>query len=259
MKTFLTVFMFINFLYANISVSILPQKYVIDKITNNSIDVNVMIPRGASPATYSPKPKQLLSLKRSKIYFSIGVPFEKAWLPKFTSINPNIKIVYFGKNLKNLDKNPHIWLDPIFLISEAEIVYKELSKLYPKREKEFKTNFLKFKTQLQELDNYAKTHLHNQKFIIFHPNLHYFAKRYHLKEIAIEKEGKEPTLRYLLKIIKIAKKENIKIVFTAPEFSHKNAQFLANKIGGKVVKFSALEYNIIENLKKVIKILNENS
>ena len=97
MKTFLTVFMFINFLYANISVSILPQKYVIDKITNNSIDVNVMIPRGASPATYSPKPKQLLSLKRSKIYFSIGVPFEKAWLPKFTSINPNIKIVYLEK------------------------------------------------------------------------------------------------------------------------------------------------------------------
>ena len=254
-KIVILLFTFIQ-LFGVVSVSILPQKFIIDKITNSSINVNVMIPKGSSPATYSPKPQQLFALKNSNIYFSIGVPFEKAWIKKFASINRNIKIVNFAKYI-NKDKNPHIWLDPIFLIQEAKVVYEELSKLYPKQKEFFYKNFLKFKTECEKFHRFAKNNLHKQTFIIFHPNLYYFAKRYNLKEIALEKNGKEATIKYLLNIIKIAKQHNIKLILTAPEFSHKNANFLANKIDAKVVEFSALKYDIFQNLKKVITLLND--
>jgi len=255
MKKLLLLLSFI-YSYAYVSVSILPQKFIVDKITNKTIDVNVIIPKGASPAIYSPRPLELLKLKKSKVYFTIGVPFEKAWLDKFRSINPNI--VSFAKYIKK-DKNPHIWLDPIFLISQAKVVYETLSKIYPNKQKFFYNNFIKFKNECLEFDKYAKSHLNHQKFIIFHPNLYYFAKRYNLVEIALEKDGKEPTIRYLLKIINTAKKYNIHIIFTAPEFSHKSANFLATKIGAKVVEFSALEYDIFKNLKRVIRLLNDNT
>jgi len=259
MKKLLITFITTIYLFGlNVSVSILPQKFVIDKISNNSIDVNVMIPKGASPVSYSPKPRQLFGLKKSKIYFSVGVPFEKAWLNKFRSVNPKIEIIYFGKYLKT-DKNPHIWLDPIFLIDEAKVVKEALIKLEPSKKTFYENNYKKFKKECLNLDKTFRETLNHQKFIIFHPNLYYFAKRYNLTEIALEKQGKEPSIKYLLKIIKIAKQNNIKLVLTSPEFSKKSAKFLAQKIGGKVIDFSALDYDIFNNLKRVVKLLNDNN
>ena len=259
-KLFLLLTFTISIFAYNVTVSILPQKFVVDYISQHMANVNVMVPIGSNPAIYSPSPRQLLSLKRSKVYFKIEVPFEKAWLHKFTDINPNIQIVNFAKYIKK-DSNPHIWLDPIFLISEAKVVYETLSKIDKKNQLIYKSNYLRFKNLCLKNDKKIRNllkNLKNRKFIIFHPNLYYFAKRYNLTEIALEHKGKEPSLKYLFKIVQIAKKNNIKVVFTSPEFSKKSAKFLANKIGAKVVNFSALQYNIFDNLIKVSKILNGN-
>ena len=46
-------------------VSILPQKYFVEKIGGDSVEVAVMVLPGASPATYEPKPKQMVALAKS--------------------------------------------------------------------------------------------------------------------------------------------------------------------------------------------------
>jgi zinc transport system substrate-binding protein len=48
----------------------------------------VMVKPGASPATYEPKPRQMAELSKAKLYFSIGVPFEKAWLEENRCYQP---------------------------------------------------------------------------------------------------------------------------------------------------------------------------
>jgi len=54
----------------NISVTILPQKGIIKNIEPNA-NINVMVPPGNDPATYSPDFKQLKAIKNSDIYFTI--------------------------------------------------------------------------------------------------------------------------------------------------------------------------------------------
>jgi len=259
MKKFLFLLFAINLFAYNVSVSIIPQKFIVEKIAKNRANVNVMVLPGNSPATYSPKPKQLLSLKYSLIYFKIGVPFEKAWINKFIAINPKIELVDMTKGIKKT-KNPHIWLDPIFLIQEAKIVKNALIKIDFKNKTFYEKNYQDFVKEAKKVDFEIRTLLSNLKqrtFLIFHPSLYYFAKRYNLNEIALEKEGKEPGLRYIMKLIKTAKEKNIKVIFTSPEFSQKSAKFIAKKIDGKVVSFSPLEYNIFKNILKVAKLLNE--
>ena len=39
----------------NVTVSILPQKYFVEKIAGDKINVNVMVKAGFSPATYNQK------------------------------------------------------------------------------------------------------------------------------------------------------------------------------------------------------------
>jgi zinc transport system substrate-binding protein len=86
----------------SIFVSILPQKYFVQQIGKELVDVQIMVQPGASPATYEPKPKQMADLSKAKIYFAIGVPFENAWLRKIAAANPNMRVVHTDHGIEKL-------------------------------------------------------------------------------------------------------------------------------------------------------------
>lgn len=83
-------------------VSILPQKYFVEQITGDTVDVEVMVKPGASPATYEPRPRQMAMLAKADVYLAIGVPFERTWLPRIKATNPNLTIVHLDKKLRKL-------------------------------------------------------------------------------------------------------------------------------------------------------------
>lgn len=110
MKKLLMVLIFISSLFASkeqITVSILPQKYFVEKITGDKFDVNVMVQPGFSPATYEPKSSQMKDLMNSKIYFSIDVPFEKVWLEKFKQNAKNTLFVDTDEGIEKLAMAKH--------------------------------------------------------------------------------------------------------------------------------------------------------
>lgn len=77
-----------------ISVTILPQKYFVEQIAGDFLNVNVMIPPGASPATYEPTSSQLANLSNSDLYVKIGYSgFEMAWMDKLKSVNKHMTVI----------------------------------------------------------------------------------------------------------------------------------------------------------------------
>ncbi len=66
---FIALVSLLNASKSEISVSILPQKYFLEKIVKDKFDINVMVKPGASPHSYEPKTSQMKSLNNSKIYF----------------------------------------------------------------------------------------------------------------------------------------------------------------------------------------------
>jgi len=88
-------------------VSIVPQKYFVQQIGKDLVDVQVMVQPGASPATYEPKPRQMAALSKAKIYFSIGVPFEKAWLNKIAAANPKMTVVHTDEGIEKIAMAEH--------------------------------------------------------------------------------------------------------------------------------------------------------
>jgi zinc transport system substrate-binding protein len=261
---------FANVLYARIpvTVSILPQKFFVEKIGGNAVVVNVMVLPGSNPAVYEPKPKQMVMLKKSKIYFAIGVPFEMIWLDKFKKVNPDMKIVLTQKGINRLPMvkrkktsgreilDPHIWLSPELVKKQCETIKNVLSEIDIEKKDLYEKNFRKFLQEIDEVNNKIKTILRNssgKKFIVFHPSWGYFARDYNLIQIPIEIEGKAPKPKDLNKLIRIAKKENIKVVFVQPQFSSAMAETIAKQINGKIVKVDPLAENWSENILKAAK------
>lgn len=77
-----------------VAVSVVPEATFIKAIAGNLVNIVTMIPPGKSPTNYSPSPQELKKFSDAAIYFTIGVPTEKAnILPKSCNINKNVKIV----------------------------------------------------------------------------------------------------------------------------------------------------------------------
>ncbi len=109
-KVLLAIFVMVSFSYASkqeVTVSVLPQKYFVEKIAGDKVHVNVMVKPGFSPATYAPKTSQMKKLAKSKIYFAIDVPFEDVWLDKFKNSNKDMLIVDTAKNIVKLEMEEH--------------------------------------------------------------------------------------------------------------------------------------------------------
>jgi zinc transport system substrate-binding protein len=245
-------------------VSIVPQKYFVEKIAGELVKVSIMVKPGASPATYEPKPGQMVALSMSRIYYAIGVPFEKAWLKKIAAANPGLLVVHTENGIEKVPmkpdqtvgvKDPHVWLSPPLVMVQARNILNALLEVDPKNASIYESNYRKFIVELVDLDAELRGVFSGKgkdiRFMVFHPAWGYFARTYGLKMIPVEIEGKNPKPAALRRLIEQARDCGINVVFVQPEFSTKSAGTIAKAIGGQVVFAAPLAEDWANNLKQV--------
>ncbi len=255
-----------------VTVSILPQKYFVERIGGETVDVNVMVEPGASPATYEPKPQQMKALSDAAAYMAIGVPFEQAWMPRIKSANKNMEIVDLTQGIErqpiaahhhnhthdnteekaNLD--PHIWLSPELVKKQAETIYTALVELNPEREAYYQENRDQFISDINQLDQTIEqtlADLENRTFMVFHPSWGYFAKEYNLEMIPVEVGGTKPSASEMSEFIKEAKAEQISVIFVQPQFGVSSVKPIAKSVNAEVLEIDPLAENWLENMQAV--------
>jgi zinc transport system substrate-binding protein len=170
-------------------VSIVPQKYFVEQIGKDLVEVQVMVQPGASPHTYEPRPLQMTELSKAGIYFAIGVTFENAWLNKISSSNPNLMIVHTEKNIQKIPMaahhhndnghkhgennhhgeeahgkepdhdhhhhdgilDPHIWLSPPLVKIQARNILDALQQVDPVNNSTYEANYKDFIAEIDLL------------------------------------------------------------------------------------------------------------
>ncbi len=264
-------------------VSIVPQKYFVQQIGKNLVDVRVMVKPGANPATYEPKPRQMADLSKAKIYFAIGVPFENTWLKKIAAANPKMKVIHtehgikkrpvaahdhtdethhHGKNAHGI-LDPHIWLSPPLVKIQARRILNGLLEIDPAHRNIYEANYKQFEAGIDRLDADIKKIFMGRRglrFMVFHPAWGYFAHTYGLEQVPIEIEGKTPKPAQLKKLIEHARRSKIRVVFVQPQFSAKSARLIAGEIGGRITfadplaeDWKANLYEVADNFKAALK------
>jgi zinc transport system substrate-binding protein len=241
-----------------VTVSILPQRFFVERIGGEWVEADVMVLPGDSPATYEPEPAQLKALSEADAYFSIGVPFEGAWLDRIASANRRMLMVDTAEGIDRVgsadNPDPHIWLSPRLVKIQARTIHEALVALDPAHEDVYRANLDAFTAEIDELDadiRAALADVEQRKFIVFHPSWGYFASDYGLEMISVEVGGQEPSAAELAKLIVQAKRENIRVVFAQPEFSTSAAETIAAEIGGRVLLISPLAEDWLDNIRKV--------
>ncbi len=270
-----------------VAVSIIPQLYIVDKIGKDFVNVTVLLPPGASPVTYEPRPAQMTILSKSRLFFAQGVPFESAWLPRFQAANPNCTVVNVGEGIQKRPMaahhhhhedgeeghhendehaqedhqegsangvvlDPHIWLSPELMKTQAATITKALQQADSEHKDDYAANLAAFEDEITDLQTQIHAILPDHgAFMVFHPSWGYFAHEFGLEQIPIEDEGKEPSPKELAKLIHLGQEEHVSVIFVQPQFSKKSAQLIANQIPANVAVIDPLAPNWAQNMMNV--------
>ena len=259
-----------------LAASIPPQHYFLKRIGGERVEVEILLPPGANPTTYEPKPSQLRHISRVQTYFCIGIPVESAWLQRLRGINPDMRIVSMYKGIERRPMpstyeealqaggspkgesveghpDPHIWLAPPLARIMAQNIRDELIRTDPEHADLYRDNFAELVRDINELDLELLdlfTKAENRSFLAYHPAWDYFARAYGLNQIPVKLAGKKITAKRLHHLMGIALEKGLRTVFVQPQFSRRPASQVAGNLDGRVRDLDPLAEDWAANLRE---------
>ncbi|MFA7314386.1 MAG: metal ABC transporter substrate-binding protein [Candidatus Magasanikbacteria bacterium] len=237
--------------------SIFPLYDLVKEIGGDKVDVNVILPPGASPHTFEVSTSQIKSLQGTKIFFVNGQSLDN-WVKDITDSVPGAETYDLSQNvtLQRLDESdpnhipdpdqvdttsydPHYWLNLDNAILIAQAVSNKLSEFNPQNKGYYNINTQDFIEKLQTKDVEWKNKLSsltNKNIVVFHDAWGYFADHFDLKIVGTFEPfpGQEPTAQYLKELQKTVKDDNIKTLFVEPQLSQDSIKTLASDLGVQI-------------------------
>jgi zinc transport system substrate-binding protein len=252
-----------------VTVTILPQQYLINQLAGDKFRVNVLIPEDANHETYEPTARQMVETGNSFAYFKLGLlDVEKSWLENICESNPELKVYITSTGIdlikgdahKHGDHSheggidPHIWLSVSTMRIQAENIATSLTEIDPENKEYYLSRYNKLLLSLDSLDSEIK-HIFSsagtKSFMIFHPSLGYFARDYNLEQIPIEEEGKEPSPAYMRQLIDIAREKEITTIFISSQFNNQSAVTIAHQLNARVEEFNPSSPDWSNNMRSI--------
>lgn len=232
-------------------VSIEPQRWLVEQIGGNWVDVRVLVAPGENPAFYQPTDAQVTGLVSSALYFRIGVPFEDG--PWFDAVHTvgRLEVVDERDGIEIQRNDPHIWLSPRRLKVQARTVAAALSGVDPKHRAQYAAARQRVEIELDRLDSEIRQRLSpfaGRAFFVYHPSWSYFAEDYDLRQVAVEIDGRDPSDRELTELQRQARERKVSVVFVQPQIRGRGAAAVAAAIGGRVEVIDPLAPDVAANL-----------
>lgn len=257
-------------------VSILPQRFLVERVAGDRARVSVLVGPGQSPHTFEPSARQMVALEQAAVMFRVGMPFEATWLPRIRAANPRLEVVDQREGLalrgdpaghdhsesdsRYAGRDPHIWTSPRLMRQMASQVSDTLARLDPPGAAGYQQRLEVLLADLDDLDRAIRqtlAGLGGRRFLVFHPTWGYFADDYGLVQVAIEQQGKEPGPRGLARLIDEARAEGVRVVFAQRQLSTATAEAVARAIGARVIELDPLAEDCLDNLRRVAGAIRE--
>lgn len=233
-----------------IAAGVAPVSWLACEIAGAPCLATTLVPPGASAHTFEPKPSLLSELGSTRLYFSSGLAFEEAWVPRLKSGLSGLEIVELkpAEPLPSQDghdhghgeeSDPHFWSSPRAMLSVADSIAMALTRTWPSQAARISQGHDSVRARLLRLDTAVRNELApymGKHFYINHPELGYLAKDCGLVQEPLEEGGREPSLSFLLEARKVARVQGIRAVYVQGAYATRTAEGLAKELNVPVVQ-----------------------
>lgn len=255
-----------------LAVTIEPLRYFTEALAGSRFRVVSLVPRGSSPETYDPTPRQLVDFSRSRAYLRIGyIGFEQVWAERLAGNAPQVAVFDTSQGVELIRDEahhhashsheahhshaphssegvePHIWNSATNARIIARNILQALSTLDTAGTALYRARYDSLCRRIDRTDSLVRATLArpaaSRAFLIYHPALSYFAREYGLRQIPVEVAGKEPSPAQLEQLVRLCRELQVRVAFVQPEFDRRNAQLVADHVGARVVDINPLAYD----------------
>lgn len=257
-----------------VSVSIEPQKWILERIVGDKMRIVSILPGEANPESFDPPMSVMRDASVSRLYLQMGhLPWEETIVSRVKNGNNELRVVDTSAGVElitgthvhhhdndscsnsSFDIDPHTWSS----VRNAKIIAKNMFEAVCETDSlnvDFYTrNFTELCSSLDSLDNAFSERLSNhvgESVLVWHPSLSYFARDYGLNQISVGAENKELSLPSLEAKIDEVKRSGAKIFFVQPQMDGGKSDDLVNYTGVDKVVIHPLNYEWMDEMELLV-------
>lgn len=246
-----------------IVVTIPVLKDLAEQVGGRHVRVTSLLSGYENEHTYSPKPSDLIAVRKARLLFEVGIGLE-VWVSGLVKNagSPSLTVVTTSKGIGLIrdshaheaaqpggevseEGNPHVWMDPENAATMMRHITQALIEADSAHAQEYRQNqaaYLKRLDQLRAELNNRVSRLSDRRFIAHHPAWPYLARRFGFQIAGTiqTQSGSEPSARQIQSLIATIKKEHIKVIVSEIQLSQKLPDLLAKETKTRVVVLTTL-------------------
>lgn len=238
-----------------ISASFYPLYFFAKEVGGDKANVITIVPAGAQPHDYEPRPQDIVRIQGSAILFLNGAGLE-AWADniKTNLADKKTRVLAVGQELatRQIEEegetiiDPHVWLSPLLAQQMLDIMVKAYTDANPQNTSYYQAQGTALKSRLQQLDNEYRQGLRScarKDFVTSHAAFGYLAQEYSLNQISIAglSPDAQPSAQQLVQIVQFARQHHITHIFFESLVSPKLAQTIASEVGAQTLVLDPIE------------------
>ena len=247
----------------NVVVTIPVLKDFAEQVGGPYVRVTSLLKGYENEHTYSPKPSDLVAVRKARLLFEVGVGLE-VWVANLVKNagSPALTVVTTSKgialvrdrsghdgdhpdNEESEQGNPHVWLDPENAVTMMRHITEALIQADPDHAQDYRENQASYLKRLDTLRvelNERLSGLTDRRIVVHHPAWPYFARRFKFQIVGTiqAQSGSEPSAHQLQHLIAMIKKERVKVVVSEIQLSQKLPDLLAKETGARVLVLTTL-------------------
>lgn len=253
--------------------TIYPIQYITEQIADDLVQVKTVYPPGVDAHTYEPTSKEMTEIAQGNALIYLGANME-SFIDTIRQAlaSQDIKFVEIGEyeelfspfaeddehfhddhDHDHGDVDPHIWLDPLRMISMGDIILNTLIELAPTHEDTYREQFQQFEDKMIALDEAYKSTLENKSqkdILVAHAAYGYWEDRYGISQIPIRglTADSEPSQQALTDIVDEAKAKHLRYVIFEQTGSDRVVQIIQDHLEAEALYIHNLEVLTEEDL-----------
>ncbi len=244
---------------------------VVRRIGGEGVQVTVLLPVGADPHTFEPSPQDVARVAEADVIFAAGAGLEVFLEPLLKNaggkalhveLTEGIPLRPFEALTGHREEHgeeeesdhghahegpwdPHVWLDPLNVITWTHTIEAMLSRLDPGRADLYRRNAEAYRAQLRELDAWIREQVaqippENRKLVTEHQVFGYFAHRYGFEQVGTILPGvtttAQPSPQELAALEEAIRALGVKAIFVSSTVDPALARRVAEDTGTRLVQ-----------------------
>ena len=232
--------------------SIFPLADVAQQVGGNAVRVEVLLPPGASPHGFEPKPTQAEWLAGADLLLTVGLEMD-SWADRLAAASGrhDLRRVVLSSSAdpKTIPgarsaMDPHIWLDPVAMKGFVFEVATALATLRPDSAAGIAARSAAYRAELDSLHLDYQVRLAaapRRAFVTLHAAFHYMAARYGLQQVAVfDSDMDEPGPGDLERVARFVRTQGIGVILVQPELPLSSVTWLREQMGLRVLTLDDL-------------------